>query len=385
MLLTADRIHTGKCWLPEGAIIDVADDGSINGILEKTDEDVKRYNGVLTPGFINVHCHLELSHMKGKVAECTGLVPFLQKVNTTRNDHTEEDKVAARCEALDAMYNNGIVAVGDIANIADTVDLRAKGKMHFHSFVESIGFNPAPQRAMERAESTYQTFNSQESVEDVYLRQSITPHAPYSVSEGLFRAINDFDPNSLLSIHNQECAAEDEYYTHKKGALRDMLLGMGLDDSFFEAKGLSSLQTYINWLSPKHQVIFVHNTYAQKEDIQRAEQHFEQVYWCLCPNANKYIENRLPDIAMIMQYGTSICVGTDSLSSNHQLCILSELKTIKNEYPHISWETLLQWGTLNGARALKMEDTIGSIEVGKRPGLILIDDLDKVKPTVKRL
>lgn len=379
MLLTATRIHNGHEWLPDGTVIDVADDGTIKAIhTDGVAGEVQHYDGIITPGFVNAHCHLELSHMKGKIPEHTGLIPFLMQVNGTRNDFTEEDKVNARQQAYEYMLQQGIVAVGDIANTADTLDLRGQHRMHVHTFVEAIGFSTEPQRRFDYAMAVYHALEAQEQ-EDKLLRQSIVPHAPYSVSKQLFQLIDEFDKGALISIHNQETEAEGAYYTQKTGDVQKLLGSIGIDDSFFQPSGKSSLQTYGEWLSADRNIMLVHNTFSTKEDVQYAQQKYPQLYWCLCPNANQYIENRLPNIPMLMEEGATLCIGTDSLSSNHRLSVLSELQTIKNTYAQIDWEDLFTWATYNGAKALQMDDVIGTIEVGKMPGLNLIkDDVVKV-------
>ena len=375
MLVSATKIHDGKSWLPEGTVLDVADDGTINAILNGITDNVKHYEGVLCPGFVNAHCHLELSHMKGAVEEHTGLIPFLKQVALTRNNYTEEQKVEARHAAFKQMQENGIVAVGDICNTSDTLDLRVQNKMHFHSFVEALGFSPQPQKMFDFSMAVYHAFTAQEE-ETHILNQSIAPHAPYSVSKELFTLIDEFDKDALLTIHNQECEAEDEYYLQKTGGVTDLLQTVGIDDEFFEATGKSSLQSYLPHIKSNHSIVFVHNTFTSITDITFAQEQLEQAYWCLCPNANKYIENTLPNIPMMMDACDTICIGTDSLSSNHQLSLLSEIQTIKQHYVDIDWEDLLSWATYNGAKALQMDNKIGSIAVGKQCGLIYIDSLD---------
>jgi len=371
MLVTAARIHNGKNWLPQGSVLEVTKDGTITGIMNNAgNEDVKHYDGIICPGFVNVHCHLELSHMKGAIPEHTGLIPFLKQVAFTRNNHTEEEKTLARHEAFRAMLDNGIVAVGDIANTSDTLDLRTTGKMLFHSFVEAIGFSEQPQKQFEYAVTTYETFAAAGDGQ----QQSIVPHAPYSVSKQLFQLINDFDATSIISIHNQESLAEDEYYAYKKGDVTDLLQTIGINDDFFQPSGKSSLQTYLPSFASSHPMIFVHNTYTTATDIEYAKAHNSNAHWCLCPNANLYIENTLPDVNMLMQHTADICIGTDSLSSNHRLSVLAELHTIKNNFPSIDWGVLLSWATYNGAKALQMDRQLGCIEAGKKPGLVLLDN-----------
>src|SRR5580658_1874420 len=105
--LTANKIHNGRGWLPEGSVIEVADDGTVISISNKPNKEAVFYEGILTPGFVNVHCHLELSHMKGLVPEHTGLIPFLKNIPRHRNDFTEEQKKAARHKAYNELLQNG--------------------------------------------------------------------------------------------------------------------------------------------------------------------------------------------------------------------------------------------------------------------------------------
>lgn len=386
MLLTANKIHDGHKWLPAGTVIETDSDGHIVAIhKELSSPDVRVFDGVLVPGFVNAHCHLELSHLKDKIEEHTGLIGFLQQVMKLRTEYSDEQlRIAPRHEGFEEMYANGIVAVGDISNTTDTLDLRARDKIHFQTFIESLGFTETPQKQFAHTQEVYTAFAAQQS-QTKDIRQSIVPHAPYSVSHVLFGMINRYDPQALISIHNQESQAEDEYYLLKRGGMQTLLHGIGTDDSFFEPSGKSSLQTYLGWMSATHPFIFVHNTYTKLADIETAQSLLPKVSWCLCPNANLYIENTLPDIDMFAAHAKNICIGTDSLSSNHQLCILSELSAIKQNYPHISWETLLKWGTHNGAVALQMDDKIGSLEPGKKPGILHIQNIDSGQPTVKRI
>jgi aminodeoxyfutalosine deaminase len=373
--ITADRIHDGNGWLPEGTTIQLSDDGHVVAILNTSVETATRYRGVLAPGFVNVHCHLELSHMKGLVPEKTGLIPFLKQIPQYRNNFTEAQKTEARHAALDELYRNGIVAVGDIANTSDTIDLRSQDKIHFHTFVEALGFVAAnAERSFHYSRAVFDAFAAQCKV-GMQLRQSIVPHAPYSVSAPLFSLIDAHQPLAPLSIHNQESEEENKFYISGTGLIPDLLGSLGIDAGGFVPTGKRSLASYTQWLSPNRPYIFVHNTASVSEDIYAAAGLGDQVYWCFCPNANLYIEDRLPDIANFISKDARICIGTDSLASNHQLSILAELTTIKKHYPDIAWETLLNWGTHNGAKALGMDQMLGTIEPGKQPGILLLSGL----------
>ena len=120
----------------------------------------------------------------------------------------------------------------------------------------------------------------------------------------------------------------------------------------------------------------VHNVHTSEEDIFFSQQSAisSRLYWCLCPNANKYISQQLPDIDLLMKNDCKIVLGTDSLASNRQLSILEEIKTIRQYFPNIDMEKMLKWATSNGAKALQMDSLLGSFEKGKKPGVILIEN-----------
>ncbi|MFA6151053.1 MAG: amidohydrolase family protein [Chitinophagaceae bacterium] len=373
ILLSADKIHDGKKWLPEKTVLEVDENGRIIDIYLNGDFDhVIHYEGILCPGFVNAHCHVELNHMKAAVPEHTGLTGFLLQVMRKRNDYTEEQKLLARESALQEMIENGIVAVGDIANTIDTLSLREKQNLHWHTFVESIGF--VPERAtlsFEFALKTWTAFAAQTSSQ-TSLKQSIVPHAPYSVSDKLFELIAAHQSGATLSVHNQETEDENRYYRNKSGGFSAFFKEIGIDDKMFLPTGNTSLQSYSDWLSSDSPLMLVHNTFSNEEDIKFVQSKFPQLFWCLCPNANLYIENRLPDIDLLDKSDATLCIGTDSLASNHQLSVMAELLTIDKNFAGIGWEKLLRWATYNGACALQLQEVTGSFEPDKTPGIVNI-------------
>jgi cytosine/adenosine deaminase-related metal-dependent hydrolase len=385
MFLTADNIHDGFRFLPKNIAIEVDDDGTIVAVHESIDNrEAKHMEGILCPGFVNVHCHLELSHLKGCFEEGKGLIPFLQKVPSLRTKFSEVEKKQARFAAYDELVKNGVVALGDIANVADTLDVRALDKLHVQTFVECMGFLDfnATQR-FQASKNIFEAFAVQKGNTKI-LRQTLVPHAPYSVSKTLFELIDKEQDDSLISIHNQESEEENLFYQSKQGKVRELLRGLGIDDKDFVPSDKNSLPTYIEWFSATHPMIFVHNTCSNRADIQIAQKHFQETYWCLCPNTNLFLENKLPDVRMMMEENATLCLGTDSLASNHQLSILAELQTLKKNFAFLEWELLLQWAAINGAKALQMEDVLGSFEVGKKPGVLQITNVE-TEPIINRI
>jgi len=355
----------------ENGVIVLEEDGTVYAVLhleqakEQGFENIRHYDGFLIPGLINTHCHLELSHLVGKIPEHTGLQAFVQQVIKHR-DSSEEMISEAMQKADREMLANGIVAVGDISNQLVSRATKTGSRLYYHTFIETLGFNPAQAKTIfERALKMKEEFKP--------LKASIVPHAPYSISKELFAAIKDYSlkEDNLVSMHNQETEDENLFFQSKQGAFLKLYEFLGLDISSFSATGKSALQSVIDEL-PKSRVLLVHNTLTSAQDIRFAESIHGGLYWCLCPNANLYIENRLPDVQMLADAGLNITIGTDSLASNHQLSILAEMKTLQENF-NLSFETLLKWATWNGAVYLGIEGDYGTLERGKRPGLNLVE------------
>ncbi|HOW31512.1 MAG TPA: amidohydrolase family protein, partial [Bacteroidales bacterium] len=204
---------------------------------------------------------------------------------------------------------------------------------------------------------------------------SVTPHSTYSVTEKLFKMISAVTGNNVISIHHQETPAEELFFKTGRGSIaaRRLFYNPGLEP--FKPTGKSPLESIAPFLDKNRKTLLVHNTFATGADIGFARQNFPQLTWCFCPNANQYIENRLPDIPLFIENECDIVLGTDSLASNYQLSILEEMKTISKHFPFIPLQEMLGWATLNGARFFGF-DKLGSLEKGKSPGIVNIQNID---------
>ena len=376
----ADKLFDGYRMYDDGHVLITSENGIVEEIvpLIEAGTDIRQIEGIISPGFINCHGHLELSHMKGALPEATGLADFVYRVVTQR--HQSQDEILAAIEtAEDEMLEEGIVAAGDICNNALTIPQKLKGRIWYHNFIEASGFNPSI--AEERFQRSVGFFTAYSKLYSIPVESnSITPHAPYSVSEKLWEKIIHFPGNHLFSIHNQEAAEEDQWFRDKTGPMFSLYEKMKMDTTFFNPSGKSSLQTYLDKFLVNQSVILVHNVHTSEEDVQFALNAGRSLYWCLCPNANWYINRKLPDIPMLRKNECHIVLGTDSLASNYRLSMLSEINMIRKHFPDLAIATLLQWATINGAVALKIEPLYGSFEKGKKPGVLQIsNDLETVQ------
>ena len=371
----ADKLFDGYRFLEDDKVLITDQEGVIEDIVSDNEagDDVQQFSGILSPGFINCHCHLELSHMKDLIPEGTGLVKFVLDVVQQRH-FPEVEILQAIKKAEDELLANGIVAIGDICNNTLTIPQKTKGRMYYHNFIEASGFNPQiAQQRFQRAEEIYYKYEQTPVSHQFLTRNSITPHAPYSVSDDLWEMIIGFPGYQLFTIHNQETSGENEWFMKKQGGFSELYSAMNIDTSFFKPSGKSSLQTYLPKFLNNQSVILVHNVHTSEADIVFAKNSGRQLHWCLCPNANQYITRQLPDIDLLVKHDCEIVLGTDSLASNHQLSILEEMKTIQQHFPQIEMEMMLRWATSNGAKALQVDLLLGSFEKGKNPGVILIE------------
>ena len=368
----ATQLFTGTELLEDQLVLITTKDGTVEGIvgIEDAGEDIQSFDGIITPGFVNAHCHLELSHMKDMIPAHTGLQEFVKQIVSLRK--VEEHVIEEAIEKAEAeMFTNGIVAVGDISNTLDTLSQKAKHNLAYYTFVELYDLDPS--RAQDKLNAGLE---NQKAFEANNLRASLVPHAPYSVTNNLWNLLSNHFGAHTISMHNQETLDENEFFKTKSGSFLGMYERTKVSLDFFQATGLSSLQSVLPIFKNAAASILVHNSFTSANDIAAVKKQMPNTFWCLCPNANQYIEQTMPPIELLRTNGASIIVGTDSYASNWSLNILDELKTIQQHNPQIPLEEMLGWATINGARALQMDKHLGSFEIGKKPGVVIIENVD---------
>lgn len=355
----------------QGVILSLTDTGGILTEMER----LEYHSGIIAPGFVNAHCHLELSHLHGAIPAGKGLSEFLGGISHLRT--APEDVILQAAVRADRdMYLKGISATGDVSNSAVTVAVKQNSRIRYFTFAETFGFHPS------RAERAYsQTLSVWKQFHESGLDASVVPHAPYSVSDELFRLISRLGQkeSSIISMHNQESIAENMFFKTGNGPLLKHFNGnLGLDTSSWKPTGRNSLESVLDHLPDDKPLLLIHNTYMTRQDIAHLKKFRKcsDTYLVLCPGSNLYIENRLPPVALFREEKMSICLGTDSLASNSTLSILAEMKIIQDHFTGINLNELLTWACTNGSKALKLDSDYGTLEPGKNPGLILITGVD---------
>ena len=379
----ATQIFTGTELLEDQLVLITTKDGTIEGIvgIEDAGDDIQSFDGIITPGFVNAHCHLELSHMKDMIPANTGLQEFVKQIVSLRK--VEEHVIQEAIEkAENEMRANGIVAVGDISNTLDTLTQKAKHNLAYYTFVELYDLDPT--RASDKIIAGLEI---QKTFEQNCIRASLVPHAPYSVTNSLWKLLSEHFGAHTISMHNQETPDENDFFQTKTGSFLGMYERTKVSLDFFEPTGLSSLQSVLPIFKNANTSILVHNSFTSANDIAAVKKQMPNTFWCLCPNANQYIEQTMPPIELLRAGGANIIIGTDSYASNWSLNILDELKTIQKHNAQIPLEEMLSWATINGARALQMDKHLGSFEIGKKPGVVIIENVvgeNNIKNSISR-
>ena len=280
--------------------VETEDDGTVirTGKCNDLLSEPYFWDGAIMPGFVNAHCHVELSHLKGKFLKGSGMAGFIDQINALRDSSSREDKIKSLSLEMDRMWKSGVSAMADISNCDDSFAVKAESPMYTRT--------------------------------EYGLDASITPHASYTMSpelvtaaatEGLF--------TGYLSYHSQESPQEEEMIASGTGEMAENRRRAGMSTP--PVTGKPSLMYFIDRLLKVHpapfreHILLVHNVCLDETAAQAALAVMDNVFWAVCPLSNLFIHNALPPIELMRRLGLDICIGTDSLSSNDDLDMVREM------------------------------------------------------------
>ena len=373
---TAEYVYTLTGEPLRHAFVEVEEDGTVirTGLCP---EDEKVGPGILCPGFVNAHCHVELSYMKGMFRKGTGMAGFIDQINALRDTSSMEDKLTALKEAMDSMWNQGVQAMADISNCSDSFAVKAAHPMYTRTFLEVFGAVP------EECEDVMKGVRElQEKAHAFGLDAAPTPHSCYTMSPELVSASSAAGlEDGFLSFHSEESDEEEQMMMSGSGPMWDNRVANGIPTP--PVTGTSSLEYFLMRLRAaglrepvQGHVLLVHECCLTPEGAAAARKALAQPYLAVCPLSNRFIHNMLPPIPVMRASGIPICVGTDSLSSNDELNMAAELACLQEAFD-VPVQELLTWACLNGARFLGKEDVMGTLEAGKKPGVVRLFLADK--------
>lgn len=338
--------------------------------------DLDYHRGILIPGMVNAHCHIELSHLKGVFRQATGMSGFINQINALRESVDEKGRYEAMEAEFGSFFRQGIVAVSDISNCNESYPLKKeyRDKLYFRTFVELFGTEK------EEAEGILEGGQRiADQATAMGLDASVTPHSCYTMSPKLLEitAKRGLESGSI-SYHSQESQEEEDMIAKGSGALADNYRERGLSTP--PVTGATALEYFIDRIAEKEKVKgrinLVHNVVISQKSIDRALEALESPFFTICPLSNIFIHRQLPPIDLMRKNGLKICLGTDSLSSNLILDMVREMECLQENFPHLELGEILSWACTNGAHLLGKEDTLGSLKEGKRPGIVLLENAE---------
>ena len=345
------------------------------GICENPESE-DMYQGALVPGFVNAHCHVELSHLHKKFRKGTGMAGFIDQINELRDWAGREKKAELVKEWMDKMWADGVSAMADISNDDSSFDVKASHSMYTRTFLEVFGSEPHMcEGVMDEVRALHQVASSKG------IDAAPTPHSCYTMSPQLLSASAAAGlEGGYLSYHSQESQEEEDLLMNGSGAMYENRVRNNMSTP--PVTGESSLKYFIDRLADARSapymehILLVHNVCLKQDDIDAARKVMKNVYWAVCPLSNIFIHDALPPVPLMRKNGLDIAIGTDSLSSNDDLNMIGEIACLHRNFPEVPMNEIFTWASLNGARFLSKEDVLGSLSVGKRPGIVLVSDLD---------
>ncbi|MBF0491387.1 MAG: amidohydrolase family protein [Deltaproteobacteria bacterium] len=320
----------------------------------KTAIQIELPDTVLLPGFVNAHCHLELTALQG-LQYPGSFSAWITKLIRAKSDLSVEQIQMGFQRGLAWLLQTGTTTVADHVSVGTDWSLLKKSPLRYQIFLESLGVNP------ELAEQIYELGEKSE-VPHIHL----SPHSVHALHPPLLEKLLK-SSRPLFSIHLAESKEEEEYFKRGSGKLFEFIREKN-PKSWFENLTMSSIQ-YLNkkkLLSDK--ILAIHCNYVDDEDIQLLQKHKMSVVHC--PSSHAYFGHQRFELEKLRQAGLNIALGTDSLSSGDSLSMLDQVRLARKNYPEIPASEWLRMLTLNGARALKMEREIGSLELGKKADII---------------
>lgn len=378
--ISAEYLYDGSSYEPlKNAYVEVADDGTVLAVgkVENPETEPEFHKGAIVPGFVNTHCHLELSYLKGKFRKGTGMAGFIDQINEMRDTSSMEEKKADIAFWMNEMWKRGVTAMGDISNCSDTFECKADSPMYMRTFLEVFGTEP-----LDCQDVIDNVLELQKTAEKYGIDAAPGPHACYTMSPELLTAVSAIGLKSgYLSFHSEETQEEEDMMISGSGPMWENRRKAGM--SVPPVTGKSSLLYFIDRLEKAHpapfdeHILLVHECCMNEEGMRAVKNVMKNAYIALCPCSNIFIHNALPPIDLMRKEGMRLTIGTDSLSSNDDLDMVREMFCIQENFPDVPLGEIISWATRNGAEFFGKGDVYGRLARGYKPGVAVIDHIDK--------
>ena len=307
--------------------------------------------GVILPGFVNAHTHLELTALKGLVPWENGFSFWVKKLIQIREKLGQEALESSIGKGISELDKSGCKIIGEVSTLDLTWKIVLQSGLYGVWFREFLGNSVIK--------------NVTCCKKKVNISRSFAGHAPHTTSPHILCQLKHASRKLQLpfSIHLAESHDEIQFLSTCNGPWADFLTERGID---YKDWGLP-VKTPVQYLKKlgilDKQTIAVHILYAEEKDFDILREHNVSV--CLCPRSNFNLHEKLPKLEKMFQAGIKPCLGTDSLASVESLSMFDEMAYTSKSFPMVPPERIIEMATINGACALGLERRFGSLVPGK--------------------
>ncbi|MBN2375707.1 MAG: amidohydrolase family protein [Sedimentisphaerales bacterium] len=325
---------------------------------------------VVLPGLINAHTHLELSGLREQVAYEGDFVDWVDRLGQARRQGKKlgqwdlEEVVQQACvESL----RSGVTTVGDVCFGHRVWQMLAQQKIRKVCFAEVFGLGDDLDEQRD-----YLNKCIEQTQPDELLTLGLSPHAPYSAQSGVYRLAAQLgrEHGLALTTHLAETMEEIEFLVSGEGPWRNYLKKMFNWDGDFERPGKMPVEYFLEMELAEQDFLLAHVNYITFDELELLRGRGHSVAYC--PRSHNFFGHPVHPFQKMLELGINVCLGTDSLASNSSLSILDEMRFLRREFPDLDVGAILRMATINGAKALQLDDKIGSIRVGKEADLIAL-------------
>ena len=332
------------------------------------DVPFQRHPGLLMPGLVNAHVHLELSALRGETRSGGGFGPWATSMMEKRGRLLPEQDLEAIEAGVSELLRTGTVAVGEVTNTLASVEALGSAPLLGRVFHEVFGMR---REAAERMREAARKARAAHVPWPASLSYVAAPHTLYSLHPDSVRELLREAGAELTSLHLAEHAAERAFLRDGSGPFAEFLRARQVDAADWDPPGLSPVAYADRLGALRPGVLAVHLCATTRDELSLVAARGAPVV--LCPRSNLFIELKLPPLFDMLQVGLRPALGTDSLASNTSLDVLAEAAALRDRFPQLPAAEFVAMATWYGARALGLSHRVGALAEGLAPGLLLVD------------
>jgi cytosine/adenosine deaminase-related metal-dependent hydrolase len=310
-------------------------------------------DAVLLPGLINSHCHLDYTGFAGQVPWRGDFVDWLVRIAALKKQWSTADYLVSIRQGLGALGRSGTTSVVNIECFPSLADELGTVPLRVWWCPELIDLSWSD--ASVRMSADVQRWVT------AHPPGGVSPHAPYTVSDGLYRLVSRWarDRGWLLTTHAAESREEDEMWRRSRGPMFERFGRGGCGGavrhlSDLDVLGPNCLLAHVNYLSDNEAMLTARSGSSVAH----------------CPRTHRFFERDPAPWDTWRRHGINVCLGTDSVASNHGLDMRAEMRELIRSGPGMSADDVLRMATVHGARALGLDGKLGCLKAGARADLI---------------